>query len=222
VRQETQKNSAASGSGALKQARQTGTLATSISGCWQILQLSGKKSEKRPCESFRIPVRSKTEGINAASPLLEKTHLRQIIIVQHWFRDPLRTGPMHAVRNPAYPWLRLLFRDMRRLSPIPAAVLALAMTGCAPTRIGRILDDPGHYRNRLVRVEGTVVASAGVLNTGAYQVKDDTGSIYVISRSGVPRTGTRVQVEGPVVGGAELMGQSLGTAIRERGHKVKY
>jgi hypothetical protein len=30
-----------------------------------------------------------------------------------------------------------------------------------------------------------------------------------------------VQVEGPVVGGVELMGQTFGAAIREREHKVK-
>jgi hypothetical protein len=38
----------------------------------------------------------------------------------------------------------------------------------------------------------------------------------------VPRTGARIEVEGPVMGGVELMGQSLGTAIREREHKLKY
>ena len=108
----------------------------------------------------------------------------------------------------------------------PAILLTLAavlsLTGCATTRIGRILDDPGHFRNRSVRIDGTVVASAGALGTGAYQVQDATGKIYVVSRTGVPRTGTHVQVEGPVVSGVELMGQSFGTAIREREHKVKY
>lgn len=103
---------------------------------------------------------------------------------------------------------------------IPAAGLLLA--GCAPTKIGRILDDPSRFRNRSVRVQGTVVASAGVLGTGAYQVQDDTGKIYVVSRSGVPRTGAHIQVEGPVVSGVELMGNNYGTAIRERGHKIKY
>ena len=112
---------------------------------------------------------------------------------------------------------------MRRESVLLLIFAAgLLMTACAPTRIGRILDDPGHYRNRSVRVEGTVVASAGLLGTGAYQVEDGSGKIYVVSRSGVPRTGARVEVEGPVVGGVELMGQSLGTAIREREHKLRY
>jgi hypothetical protein len=98
----------------------------------------------------------------------------------------------------------------------------VALTGCAPTKIGRILDDPGRYRNRSVRVEGTVVASAGLLGTGAYQVEDETGKIYVVSRSGVPRTGAHIQVEGPVVSGVELMGKNYGTAIKERSHKAKY
>jgi hypothetical protein len=98
----------------------------------------------------------------------------------------------------------------------------LVMTGCATTKIGRILDDPARFRNRSVRIDGTVVASAGLLGTGGYQVQDDTGKIYVVSRRGVPRTGAHVQVEGPVVSGVELMGQNFGTTIREREHKVKY
>jgi hypothetical protein len=101
------------------------------------------------------------------------------------------------------------------------ALAALSLTGCATTKIGRILDDPARFRNRSVRIDGTVTASAGALGTGAYQVQDATGKIYVVSRRGVPRTGTHVQVEGPVVGGVELMGQTFGAAIREREHKVK-
>lgn len=111
---------------------------------------------------------------------------------------------------------------MRREPLLLTLMAGLLMTGCATTKIGRILDDPARFHNRSVRVDGTVIASAGLLGTGGYQVQDDTGKIYVISRRGVPRTGAHVQVEGPVVSGVELMGQSLGTTIREREHKVKY
>jgi hypothetical protein len=112
---------------------------------------------------------------------------------------------------------------MRRYTVLFAILIAgLLMTGCATTKIGRILDDPGRYRNRSVRVEGTVTKSAGLLGTGGYEVQDNTGKIYVISQTGVPRTGSRVSVNGSVLSGAEVMGRSFGTAIREHGHKVHY
>jgi hypothetical protein len=104
----------------------------------------------------------------------------------------------------------------------PCGAKPCFFSGCATIQIGRILDDPDRFRNRSVRVEGAVVAAAGALGAGAYQVQDSSGKIYVVSRTGVPRTGTHVQVEGPVVSSIELMGQSFGAAIRERKHKVKH
>ncbi len=101
------------------------------------------------------------------------------------------------------------------------AAAALALAGCAPMTIGRINADPSRYQNRSVRVTGTVTTSVGVLGTGAYQIEDKTGKIYVISRSGVPSGGSRVTVRGTVIPGAQVLGRSLGTAIREEKHSVK-
>jgi hypothetical protein len=102
-----------------------------------------------------------------------------------------------------------------------AAAAALLFSACGPVKIGRINADPSRYRNQTVRVTGTVVNSVGLLGRGGYQVEDGTGSIYVISRSGVPSRGSRVTVTGKVFPGAEVLGQSVGTAIRERSHSVK-
>lgn len=100
--------------------------------------------------------------------------------------------------------------------------IALIMTGCGYTKIGRIQADPYHYRNRTVRVEGNVTKSAGALFVGGYQIDDGTGRIYVISdHGGVPRSGARVAVTGSVVNGVQLMGRSFGTAIREHNHRLK-
>ena len=101
---------------------------------------------------------------------------------------------------------------------IAAAVL---LVGCAPLTIGRINADPSRYYNRNVTVQGTVTTSVGLLGTGGYQVEDETGKIYVISRTGVPSSGSRVSVTGNVIGGAQILGRTLGTAIREEHHKVK-
>ncbi len=99
---------------------------------------------------------------------------------------------------------------------------ALALAGCGTTRIGRILDEPNHYRNRTVRVQGTVEHSVGAFVTGAYQVSDGSGKIYVLSNRGVPRAGSRVWVRGTVVQGITLGPRNYGTAIREENHHVHY
>jgi hypothetical protein len=97
----------------------------------------------------------------------------------------------------------------------------LALAGCAPLTIGRINQDPARFRNRIVHVNGTVVTSVGVLGTGGYQIDDGTGRILVLSRTGVPASGSRVSVTGSVVTAAVILGQPLGTAIREQSHKFK-
>ncbi len=110
---------------------------------------------------------------------------------------------------------------MKKRIVLPLAA-ALLLAGCGTTRIGRILDEPNRYRNRTVRVNGTVDTSFGALFTGVYQVDDGTGKIYVISNSGVPRKGTRVSVKGRVMNGITLGTRSIGTALQEQSHKVHY
>ena len=112
-----------------------------------------------------------------------------------------------------------------RTKPLLWASLAaaLALTACGSVKIGRIDADPSRYRNRTVRVTGTVTNSFGALGTGGYQIDDGTGKIYVLSTgSGVPNRGSRVTVTGTVQPGVSIMGRSLGTAIREEHHKVRY
>lgn len=111
---------------------------------------------------------------------------------------------------------------MRLKAALVFALLAgLMLTACS-VKIGRITQDPSRFRNRTVHVTGTVVNSFGALGTGGYQVQDDTGSIYVLSGTGVPSRGSRVTVHGTVVGGVTLFGRTIGTAIREQGHKVRW
>lgn len=100
--------------------------------------------------------------------------------------------------------------------------VALVLSGCGGTKIGRILADPARYQNRNVSVEGTVTSSVGAFVAGLYEVQDSTGKIYVLSSRGVPSKGARVKVSGNVTPGLSLMGKSWGTTIRERDHKVKF
>jgi hypothetical protein len=72
------------------------------------------------------------------------------------------------------------------------------LAGCASvTPIGKLLDDPSRYNGKTVRIEGEVQQSAGGLGVGAYQVKDNTGTLTVVSeRGGAPRTGAKIGVKG--------------------------
>src|SRR3954447_21398991 len=98
---------------------------------------------------------------------------------------------------------------------------AILLAACAPVTIGRINADPSRFRNRTVRVTGTVTNSVGVMGKGGYQIDDNTGKIYVISGSGVPSRGSRVTVTGRVTPGAEVLGTAVGVTIREQEHRVK-
>ena len=100
--------------------------------------------------------------------------------------------------------------------------VALLLTGCGSTRIGRIIQDPARYQNRDVTVEGRVTNVVGALVAGVYEVQDDSGKIYVLSSRGVPNKGARVQVKGNVTPGVNVMGRSFGTTIRESNHKVRF
>jgi hypothetical protein len=78
------------------------------------------------------------------------------------------------------------------------ALLAVSAAGCASTTINRLLAEPERYRNDDVRLRGDVVESVSLLGHGAYRLDDGTGTIWVVSRRGVPRRGARVEVKGEV------------------------
>jgi len=98
----------------------------------------------------------------------------------------------------------------------------LVLTACeGVTKISEVKNDPSKFRNKTVRVMGTVTNSVGVLSTGGYEIEDDTGKIFVVSNQGVPARGAQVIVEGSVFSGAMVLGQAIGVAIRETKHQVR-
>jgi hypothetical protein len=109
----------------------------------------------------------------------------------------------------------------QKLVAVSCLAIATMLTACASVRIARINADPSRYYHRTVRVEGRVVTSVGLLGTGGYEIDDGSGRIYVVSRTGVPSGGSRVSVTGTVAGGAQILGQTVGTVIREDHHRVK-
>jgi hypothetical protein len=95
--------------------------------------------------------------------------------------------------------MTLRFHRGRRLATfVPVAGALLLLAGCAGvTPIGELLDNPARYDGKTVRVEGEVKESAGGLGLGAYQVRDNTGTLTVVSeKGGPPRSGSRVGVKG--------------------------
>ena len=91
------------------------------------------------------------------------------------------------------------------------AVSALAAGACAAKTINQVLADPGRYRDREVRLSGSVVDSYSLANRGAYRIDDETGQLWVVSDTGTPRKGARVTVKGRIREGFTL--GSLGDRI---------
>jgi outer membrane murein-binding lipoprotein Lpp len=95
------------------------------------------------------------------------------------------------------------------------------LSGCiSRVSIGRIVNDPRRYENKLVRLDGHVTQSVNAIVAGGYQVEDGTGKIVVLSNAGAPRKGTGVSVTGRVSPTVTLLGQPFGTIIRERDRHV--
>ena len=79
---------------------------------------------------------------------------------------------------------------------LASALILLA--GCASvTPIGELLQNSSKYNGKEVRIKGEVKESAGLLGRGAYQVKDGTGTLTVISEtSAPPPSGSTIGVKG--------------------------
>jgi hypothetical protein len=81
---------------------------------------------------------------------------------------------------------------------------ALLSGACAARSINQVLADPGRYRDKEVKLSGSVVDSYSFIGNGAYQIEDKTGKLWVVSNRGVPRKGAQVNVKGTVREGFSL------------------
>ena len=87
--------------------------------------------------------------------------------------------------------------DARLPRLIPLITLVL-LAGCASTTpIGELLNDASRYNGKTVRIKGEVTRSAGAIVAGAYQVKDETGTLTVVSdKASPPPEDSKVGVKG--------------------------
>jgi hypothetical protein len=90
-----------------------------------------------------------------------------------------------------HPFRRLTLR-------LPVVCALFVLTGCASvTPIGDLLNDPSRYDGKTVRIQGEVKGSLGGLGVGAYEVRDKTGTLAVVSdKADPPRSGTKIGVKG--------------------------
>jgi hypothetical protein len=86
-------------------------------------------------------------------------------------------------------------RAVRRLSPL---TLVLLVAGCASTTpIGDLLSNSSKYNGKTVQVKGEVSRSIGALVAGAYELKDNTGTLTVVSEgNSPPPQGSKLTVKG--------------------------
>ena len=123
-------------------------------------------------------------------------------------------------------------RSWRRSTVLTGLVLgALVLSACATRSVNQILADPARYRNREVRVSGSVVESYSLANRGAYLIDDQSGKLWVVSDRGVPRKGARVTVTGTIREGFNLgtlgdrislpAGIGTGLVMTESSHNAK-
>jgi hypothetical protein len=95
--------------------------------------------------------------------------------------------------------MRMKAHAISHFAPRVSLVLALfVLAGCASvTPINQLLNDPSRYDGKTVRIKGQVQGAVGGLGVGAYEVKDNTGKLTVVSDKGdPPRTGATVGVKG--------------------------
>ena len=94
--------------------------------------------------------------------------------------------------------------DVRRIRAGLALVLIVASVGCAARSINQVLADPTKYRNQSITVRGTVDQSASVMGKGAYRIADGDQGLWVVTTSGAPRKGARVDVTGRLQDGYDM------------------
>jgi hypothetical protein len=90
----------------------------------------------------------------------------------------------------------------------------LAKVGIGTTPIKEVVANPGNYSD--VTIRGTVTNQIGILGRGAYELKDDSGSLWVVTESGIPSKDTQVIVKGSAAEGVTIANQRLGVTLTEK------
>ena len=95
-------------------------------------------------------------------------------------------------------------------------MVLVGLSACSRTiHIRDLLDKPQEYDGKTVQVEGTVTQSAGVLGTGAFEIDDGTGKIYVVARGqGIPREGAKTKAKGRFESVFSFLGRTMAAIVQ--------
>ena len=109
---------------------------------------------------------------------------------------------------------------------VAVLIVTVIFAGCTDrTRISKILNDPDRYANTEVAIAGTISNTYAVnliiVEAGAYQVDDGSGKIWVITKSSVPKKGTKVGVKGTVSDKIDIFGLTDGLVIEEKERRTR-
>jgi flagellar hook protein FlgE len=91
----------------------------------------------------------------------------------------------------------------------------LAQVGIGSTSIAQVVSSPGQYRQG-VTVRGEVINQVAILGQGAYQLKDDSGTLWVITRSGMPKLNSNLTVRGNAQEGVAFAGMNVAVTLAEK------
>ena len=81
----------------------------------------------------------------------------------------------------------------------PLSHLGLAQPSITPIReLSPQTATTSSSEDDLIRLEGQVVDRAPFLDSGSYQLQDETGTVWVLTNGSLPQTGERVQITGKV------------------------
>ena len=98
----------------------------------------------------------------------------------------------------------------------------LLLTACpSQTNIAKINADPDRYRGKEVGIAGRVTNSYGAMGTGAYEIDDGTGRLWVATTRGVPSKGSRIGAKGYIHNGFNFAGRSFGTVMEETDRRTR-
>lgn len=97
------------------------------------------------------------------------------------------------------------------------AATVLCLTACPPREnIARINRDPGRFAGKEITVAGRVTNSFGAMGSGAFEVEDGTGRLWVFSDGfGLPGRDARVAVTGRIEQGFSFRGRNFAMILRE-------
>ena len=117
-------------------------------------------------------------------------------------------------------------RRYRAVLPLLIGLFLALTAGCGGSsynRISDILDNPSRFLNQEVDVHGEVTKvyelPLGITNVAAYRVNDGSGQMWVISHSGAPVAGDRLNLKARVREMSTLnlpvLGDILGAVLEE-------